>query len=454
MMSIVIVGAGELGRHIASVLSREHKVILIDKDVKQLEKASWNTDIATRQGSGIDWQLLDNLLEHSPNFFIAFTGNDETNLISCAIAKHLGYPTTIARISDNHFLNRTRIDFAQIFAVDYFLGPELLVANEILKHLMSPNALAVESFAHGAVQLRTLLIPDSWEKSEVSLADLNLPEGIIVGLINRTVFDIDNNPIRKVIFPHGNEFLIQGDEATFIGKSESIEDLYSFLSLEMNPIKSVFIAGGSKTAFNLAKLLENHDVDVRLIDKDYEQCAKLAEKLPFTTIIHHDVTDPDFLRATKITECEEFVACTNSDEINLVAGLLGKEVGCKNVIAMFSKPSFSSLATQLGISHTVSPRICTTDHILSKVLTGTVTSLVSFYDNQAEIVEVNVSIDSKVVGIPISDLGLLLPEDFLIAIIQNRGRIMVATGNNIISPGDTVIVITSPRHIPELETIF
>lgn len=449
-MNIVIVGAGGVGRYVAAMLAKEeHNVIMIDLDPKKLEKASWNIDVATRRGSGTDWQLLDDLLELQPQFLIALTNVDETNLVACAIAKHLGYPRTIARIRDNRFLNRTRLDFANIFEVDYFIGPEILVANDILKYMISPGSLAVENFAHGAVQLRMLSIPDKWKKHSIPLSQLDLQKGVIVGLISREV-----DGVKQVIFPHGEDVILPGDEVTFIGETDVITEIHQYIGVPTKKIKSVVIVGGSLTGFNLAKLLEKRDIDVRLIEKDYERCRELAELLPNVTIMHHNATDVDFLRAEKIGSADVFVACTNKDEINLLAGQLGVEEGCEDVVVMVSNTSIAPLAASLGLNHCVSPRISAADHILSQVLSGTVTTLVSLYENQAEIMEVRVSVDSQVVGIPLSELGHLLPKDFLIAIIENRGRIMVAHGNRIISPGDNVIVITNPKHVPEIEKIF
>jgi len=454
-MNIVILGAGGVGRYIAQVLSKEeHNVILIDPNAKKLEKASWEMDVATRQGSGTDWQLLDDLLDLTPDFLIALTNQDEINLAACTIAKHLGYPRTIARVRDNRYLNRTRLDFSHIFEVDYFIGPELLVANDILKYMVSPGSLAVENFAHGAVQLRTLAVPEKWRKSDVPLQHLSLPKGIIVSLIRRDRPEEGESGVKEVIFPHGQDVIRPGDEVTFIGEAESISELHRFLGIKQQRISSVVIVGGSLTGLNLARLLEGRDVDVRLIEKDFDRCRYLAEKLPNTTILNNQGNDIDYFKAEKIGTAEVFVACTESDEMNMVTALLGKEVGCDDVVVTLSNTSYAPLANRLGINHALSPRISTADHILSHILGGTVTSLVSFYDNQAEILEINVSMESKLVGIPLSQLGALLPKDFLIAMIQNRGRIMVAHGNRIISPGDTVIVITSPKHIPELEKIF
>lgn len=453
MLNIVIVGAGDVGCYIASMLSKEqHNVILIDKSSKRLAEASQTMDVATRLGSGTDWQLLDDLMELSPDVIIALTEDDETNMVACAIAKHLGYPRTIARVRDNRYLNRTRLDFARLFDVDSFVGPELLVANDILKYMVSPGSLAVESFAHGAVQMRTIAVPSKWKKNEIPLKALSLPPGIMVGLIRRSIDS--SHSAHKVIFPHGGDHILPEDEVTFIGETEAIANVHQFLGVAQKSIGSVAIVGGSLTAINLAKQLEHRNIDVTILEKDYDRCSFLAEQLPHCTILNHDGTDIDFLKAEKIGRSEVFVACTQSDEINLLAAMVGKEIGSEEIVVLLSNTSYVPLLAKQGINHTVSPRISAANHILSQILSGTVTSLVSLYNNQAEIMEINISMDSKVVGIPLAELGPLLPKDFLIAMIQNRGRIMIANGNRIISPGDTVIVITNPKHAAELEKIF
>ncbi len=447
MITIVIVGAGSIGRYIASILSKEqHNIILIDKDRKQLEEASWTMDVAIRQGLGTDWQLLEDLLELSPNLLIALTSDDETNLVACSIAKQLGYPRTIARVRDNRYLNRTRLDFAHIFDVDHFIGPDLLVSNEIMKYMLSPGSIAIENFAHGAVQLRTLSVPPNWRKENIALSDLGLPEGVMIGLILREG--------RKVIFPHGEDVILSGDEVTFIGQTDAITEVHHFLGLKQKTTNSAVIFGGSAVGQNLAKMLEHRQINVRLIEKNYDVCCRLAEQLPQCTIINHDATDFDFLQSEKVGQSDVFVSCTGSDELNVMGALLAKEAGSGDVVAVISNPSYVPMVYRLGINHSVSPRISVADHIMSQIFAGTVTSLVSLHENQAEVMEISVSQDAKVVGIPLSELGPLLPKDVLIAMIQNRGRIMVANGDRIISPGDTVIVIANPKHVHEFEKIF
>ena len=452
MLNVVIVGAGEVGRHIAATLAeQDHNVILIDKNEKKLEKAAADIDVAFREGSGTDWQLLDDLLEFSPDYFLAMTNEDETNLVACSIAKQLGYPRTLARVKGNRFLNRTRLDFARLFHIDHFISPELIVANDILKYMLSPGLLAIEMFAHGAVQLRTVVIPEKWPRSSIPLRDLKLPDGIIIALIRRYDEMTDE---AKVIFPHGEDVILPEDEVTIIGETDRIDHVAHYFGFTQRIIDNVVIVGGSITSLNLAKLLEHRKINVRIIEKDHDKCSWLAENLPNCTIIHRDATDAEFLLSEKIGNTDLLIASTHNDELNLMIALLGKEIGCKDTIVVLTNASYGPLLTRLGINYTASPRLSAANHIVSLLLSGSVSSLVSLYENAAEIMEINVSSNSKIVGMPLSELGPLLPRDFLIAVIQNRGHVMIAKGDRILSPGDTVIVLTNPEHVHELEKIF
>lgn len=454
-MNIVLIGAGETGRHIADILSKErHNVILIDHNPKQLELASWQSDVATQEGVGTDWQLLDSLMDQNPDLFIAVTGDDQTNLVSCSIAKNLGYPRTIARVRDNRFLNRTRLDFARIFDVDYFIGPELLVAHEIFRFMISPGSLRVEAFAHGAVQLRTIVIPPKWRKSESKISELKLPQGMMIGLICRYSNRHSKKADKEVIFPHGNDHILPGDEVTIIGETQVISEAHQYFGLDHHPIRSVVIVGGSRTSMNLAKILDQKGISVRIIERDYNRCSEISERFSDVTVINHDGTDLDFLKSEKVSQADVFVVSTHLDEMNMMTGLLAKEAGCENVVIQLANTGYMPIANKLGIAHTASPRIIASNKILALALSEAVTSMVSLHDNQAEIMEIHVSMNSRVAGIPISELGPMLPKDFLIAVIQNRGRVMVASGDKIISPGDVVIVVSHPRHLRELEDIF
>ncbi len=457
-MNVVIIGAGQTGRHIAGLLSREgHNVQLIDPVPAKLEQAAWDTDVAVREGSGADWQLLDDLIEMSPELLVALTDEDATNLVCCTTAKNLGYPRTIARVRDNRYLNRTRLDFGRLFNVDDFICPELLVANEIYKNMLTPEALRVETFAHGAVQLRTIMIPSTWRKADIPLSELELPKGMMVGVIRRrhsSEHDYLEKEKADIIFPHGQDCVLPGDELTLVGETEVIGEVHSYFGVSQKTVKSVMVMGGSRTAVNLIKMLEGLDVSIRLIEKDRKKCQQLADVLTRTTIINEDGTNLDLLLSEKVSQTDAYVVSTRSDELNMMSGLLAKEAGCDNVIVQISNANYGPIASRLGLGFTSSPRIIAGNRILATALSGTLTSLVSLYDEKAEVFEISVSDKSSITGIPLSELGPLLPKNFLIAVIQNRGRVMIANGNRIISPGDTVILISDSKNRNELQKIF
>ena len=198
-MNIVIVGAGDIGRHCAKVLSKEeHNVILVDKDSKLLELASRDSDLAVRTGDGTDWQLLEDLTEINPDLFLALTDDDEDNIVACAIAKNLNYKQTVAFVKHARYLNCSRVDFRKIFSVDHYISPALLTAENIFQKLLSPASLSIESFAHGAIQMRTLCISDKWKHQGVPLKDLKLPRGLMLGLITKD--EIYNEKQQRCIF--------------------------------------------------------------------------------------------------------------------------------------------------------------------------------------------------------------------------------------------------------------
>jgi trk system potassium uptake protein TrkA len=343
------------------------------------------------------------------------------------------------------------VDLARLFLCDELISPERLVATDMYKYMSSPGSLAVEYFANGSVQLRTLVVPERWRQRGVALRDLSLPEGMMIGLIRRLP---EGGKHKEIIFPHGDDQILVGDEVTVIGETDVIDDIHLFFGSSRQMVESVIIVGGSLTALNLAMILEKKGVSVRIIEKNPERCRELAEQLQRTIVIRDDGASSDVLRSEKVERADLVVATTGSDAVNVMVALLAKEAGCRDALISMADRGKVPLVEQLGISYTVSPRISASNRILSLLREETVSSMVTLYEHKAEIAEIHVSSDSQLVGIPICELGPQLPQDFLLAVIQNRGRVMVADGNRILSPGDTVIVVTNPKHINELEKVF
>ncbi len=455
-MNIVIIGAGDIGSHITSLLSAEgHNITLVDINPHILEKISHDLDAAIIEGDGTDWQLLEELTEVGPDLIIALTGSDEINLVICSIAKNLHYPQTIARIRGIRYLNCSRLDFSHIFSLDHFIAPELLVAQDIFKFIITPQLSGTEGFAHGAIQMHTLKIPKKWHFKDKPLIALDLPPGIMVAVIRRKIQPNENEiNNHEIIFPHGHDTLRPDDDVTFIGETDAINEIHLFFDLPQKYANSVIIVGGSLIGYNLAKILQKRKINTTIIERNYQKCVLLADNLPEATILNQDGTNLDFLRSEQVGNSDAFIGCTQNDEVNILACSLGKKIGCQRSIVSISNISYAPLLEQLNIDQHVSPRIAMTNRILSITQREKVTAVASLYDNQAKIMEIKVSVNSPLAGIPISELGPFLPKNFLFAAIQNRGRIMIANGSRVLCPSDTVIIITHPDHTNELQKLF
>ncbi|MFN0065925.1 MAG: Trk system potassium transporter TrkA [Chlamydiales bacterium] len=461
-MNIVIIGAGSIGSYLALIFSQEgYRVILVDTDPHKLERASRDLDIATRVGDGADWELLEDLMDFSPDIFIALTNDDEKNLVACNIAKQLGYPQTIARVRKVKYFLQSRLNFEQMFCVDHLIGPEKLTADSIANMILMPGSIAIENFAHGDVQMRTLKIPHTWRKEGIRLADrakIDLPKDVMVGLIRRKAEHKLHGKVvshkEQIIFPHGNDLVLPGDEVTFIGVTEEIRTLHRLFSVSMRMPKSAMIVGGSLIGTHLARTLREYDIRTVILENDYAKCRFLAESLPATTIVHRDGMDYNYLQSENAGAYDVFVACTRDDATNFLSGSIARNVGCENVIISLAGTEYLPITSQLQISQAASPRVNAANRILSIARKKTVASMVSMYNNQAEVMEVKVSMDSKIAGIPIRYLGPHLPDEMLLVVIQSRGRIFIADGNRVLSPGDTLIVISAPKYVDDLRRLF
>ncbi len=194
------------------------------------------------------------------------------------------------------------------------------------------------------------------------------------------------------------------------------------------------VAAGGPIAIEVCKILESQDIHARIIEPDEQQCRLLAEYFPKMTILNQEPTDLNFLLAEKVHLSDAFVACTGSNEKNILAAALAKQAGCSEVIAQVADESYASVLRRLGIYFNVSEKIAIANRIHVILEEQSVISVASLYHHRAKILEVKVAADSQIVGIPITDLSKYLPEDFLIALIENRGRIMIAKGSNIFGP--------------------
>ncbi|MDF2576519.1 MAG: trkA [Chlamydiales bacterium] len=455
-MNIVIIGAGEVGLHLASLLSNtDYNITLIDKDPRKLNDAAQQLDIATEHGSGTDWALLKKVIEvNSPsNILIAATDDDETNLVCCTAAKHIGYTKTIARIRQNSYFKNTEIDWNRTFQVDHIFSPEQLVAYELFQSVLSPASTSVASFSDGAIQMRTFIIPKAWDRAHIPLHSLALPKGVVIALIHRRKGNKQTNEY-EMIFPHGSDYILAEDEVTFIGQQKAVLAIHNFFHIEQKKVNSAVVMGGSLIGSQLARYLVEANIHVKLIDKDYKKCCEIAHELPSVTVLHHDGRNQEIFMSERLDMSDILIASTKNDDTNILTGMIAKESGIKNVLVLLSNTQYQPLLKKWGLNHTVSPLYCAANYILPLLQTKSILSIASLYNNSAEIIELSITDNAKVANIPLSLLGPRLPPNLLIAIIEHNNERKVANGNSILQSGDSVVLITDPKYFPYIQANF
>ncbi len=336
---------------------------------------------------------------------------------------------------------------AVFFFVDYFIGPELLAAQDLFKTLTSSGDLAVEHFAHGAVHMRTIQIPDHWDRGGTPICKLTLPENLIAGLIRRKMGEGENT-----LIPHGEDHILPGDQVTLVGEAKVMQRLHEIFHSPESKTRSVILVGGSDVAVHLTHFLCQQKISVRVIEKHATRCLELADLLPRATIINRDGRDPQLLRTERVQDVDALITCTHFDETNLMIAALAKQLGCPKAIAQITNGQITPILEKVGVIPALSARVNVANRILSILDEERTLSIASLSGDAAKIIELKVAPSSKVVGIPLSDLDL--PKGLLIAVIESQGRVMVGRGNRVLCANDIVVAICNPLQIPKLQQLF
>ncbi|MCP4583567.1 MAG: Trk system potassium transporter TrkA [candidate division Zixibacteria bacterium] len=444
-MEVVIIGLGEVGKHVARVLSHEsHNVTVIDMNPELVTAISERLDVRSIVGRGGSINTLQEAEIDHADLVIAVTNVDEANILTALIAKNQGAKKVIARVDSSDYLPGTRGFYQGLYGIDLVISPEILSAVEINKLAKYLGANFIEEFADDKVTLMQLTQKAKEGVTDIPLAELEIPPDLLVAAIIR-----DN----KLIIPSGDTRLKEGDKISIIGKTEAIKSGAEFFSTHRSiAAEKVVLLGGGEIGFTVAKLLEDQNISVVLIEWKKSRCQTLAENLKEAVIINGDGTDIEVLKQEKVWEADVFVTASKRDEVNLMSGLLAKELGSKKTIAIVHRPDYLPVYEHLGLDATISPRRYAANKILKYVRTGEVVSVTDIELGKGEILEFSVPGGSKVVGKKLKSLKI--PRGTIIGAVAGRRGAIIPTGNDIVEAGDTVIVFTTPKVRPKVENLF
>ncbi len=447
-MKVVIVGAGEVGYNIASRLALENKnVIVVDSDADAVKRVSENIDVQSLIGSGSSPAVLKEAGIKEAEILLAVTDSDEINLVACLVADIIS-PATIklARVRNGDFDSYHDNFRGKSPHIDRIINPEIEVIKTIERLMSVPGAVDVGEFADGRVKFVGIRIDKDARLAGASLSDLPSIIGKQRTLIAAIVRE------EQLIIPGGSDRLMAGDLVYFISEKDKLADTLEAFDKRTQPLQRVFIVGGGRIGFRLAKLLEEKSVHTKIIEKDPDRCRELAEHLNKVIVLHGDGSDQNLLIEENIQDMDVVVTLTHDEETNILVSLLAKRLGAKNTITRISKFSYFPLMSTIGIEQVVSPRLSAINTILQHIRRGKVLSAISIKGEQAEVLEAIALETSDIVGKPLMKVSF--PKGAILIGIIRGEEIIIPSGKSVIEPDDRVIIFAKKQAISKIEKIL
>ncbi|PIU25841.1 MAG: Trk system potassium transporter TrkA [Candidatus Infernicultor aquiphilus] len=443
-MKIIVIGAGKVGCQIAQTLSSEnHDIVIIEKDNIIQQSAQNSLDAMVILGNGANVLTLEEAGIKQTDMLIAVTSSDEVNMLACMIAKQFGVPKKIARIRNPEYLH-TSILSREKLGIDFAINPERATAKEIVKLFKSPiNVSQVQDFAEGKVKLIEFNIEKYFPFLNQQLKNISFKYPVLVAAIYR-----DN----KIIIPDGEEKIIVGDNLYVLVEKDNFLGLNEFFNEKPLDMQNVMILGGNRIAIQTALILAKLGINTKLIERDKEKCDKIAELLPHSLIINGDGTNIDLLKSEGIKTTDGFVAVTGYDEYNLLVALLAKHLGTKKVIAKIDRSNYIPILEKIGVDAVVNPRIITTSAILQFIRKGEIVSLTLLKEGKAEVIELMVHSNSKIINKPLRNANL--PKNSIIGAVIRKDRVIIPHGDDTIQAQDKIIIFALSSAIKKIEKIF
>ena len=438
-MHVVVVGAGEVGTSIAGSLAADHNVVVIDIDPDRAEQLKYELDVMTLAGDGASLSTLEDAGIGDADMFIASTDDDRTNLVACETAKTIADPFTIARTKNVGYLRTWEVT-ESAFGVDFMVSSDLLSAENIVDVVGLPAAIDVDPFAGGIVQMAEFEIKADSPVTGQTVAEADRFESLTFAGLFRD---------DAIVLPRGDTVIEVGDRAVVIGNPESVQAFANDLAPEATPGEAdeIVIIGGSEIGYQTARLLEERGLSPRLIEQDPERARWLAEELPGTLVMEHDATDTEFLAREHVDEADIVVAALDSDERNLLVSVLAKRLGTDRVVAVVDNGEYVTLFEEIGIDVAINPRQVTAEEIIRFTYGGVAENIAVLEDDQAEVLELQLTDASDIVGRSIREVVADIDADLVFGAITRNRELIAPRGDTELLAGDHIVVFLESSFV-------
>lgn len=451
-MKIVIVGAGEVGSHLAKMLrSSANDVTVIDNDNERLQRVTTITDVGAVYGSPTSIEVLKNAGVAGANLFIAVypRAMQHINIVSSLIAKKLGAEKVVARINDEGYLDPENKLMFKEMGIELMFYPEKVAADEIVESLRHSSSAESMEFAHGKLQVSLFRIDDDSPMMDVRLcefADVMKTEGVDFRVI---AINRDGN----TLIPRFDTKFSYHDLVFIISKREGVPVLIKHFGLSRVNINRVMIFGGGVITEMLARSLSHLVSSIKILENNKERCVELSEKLPDNIhIANGDGRNSDFLMDEGIKDYDAFVALTDSDETNILSCVAARKFGVERTIAEVENIEYIHLAEDMGVDTVINKKLITAGRIFRFTLSGKARLVRYISGTSAEILEYTVAGSSKITKGPLKDLDF--PKEAIIGGVIRGSDSFIAVGDTIIEAYDRVVVFAKSDAVRDVDAFF
>ncbi|GAA3578748.1 Trk system potassium transporter TrkA [Snuella lapsa] len=448
-MKIIIAGAGEVGFHLAKLLSYEsQEITLIDTNKESLAYADAHLDIKVIRGDATSIAILKEARVDNNDLFIAVTSSETTNITACALAKRLGSKKTIARISNTEFINhKDEVGFTK-FGIDELISPESLAASEIELSLKQSSFNDTYEFEEGALTMVGLNLSRSasFVGKTVKEAAAIFPE------IHFVPIAIQRFGTQYTIIPRGDTKFKRGDNVVFITSEGGAEELCRLTGKTNREIKDVMILGGTKIGFKAARDLSEKGFNVKILEENKERAFDIADMLPHVLVIHSDGRNVDLLEEENISEMDAFIAVAANSETNIMSCLVAKSKGVKKTIALVENMDYFELSHSVGIETLINKKLLAANNIFRYIRKGEVVAMTKLSNMNAELLEFEVKATSAICNKVIKNVDF--PRSAIIGGVIRNGLGVIALGDFKIQEGDRVVVCSLLQSIKGVEKLF
>jgi len=443
-MKIVIAGAGEVGTHLAKMLSDEsHDIVLLDDSTEKLSKISSQVDLMTITGSAHSFEDLKKTGLAKADLFIAVTPYEERNVFACSMASYLGVGRTIARINNSEYLKENYKAKLKNMGIHELIYPESLAAKEIVASVKQTVTRQMIEFSNGKLVLLGIKVRENAAILNKSLEELKLEDqNIAVVAINRE---------NVTIIPKGHDIIRDGDIVFFVTTQTEQQHVFDITGKKVFGVRNIMFLGGSRVAQKAIEKLGDQ-YRIKVVEINREKCEKIADKFGKVLVINGDGRDFKLLKEEGIDKMDAFVATTGNSETNILMCHLAKSFGVRRTVAEVENLEFMGLAEKMDIGSVINKKLNAASYIYKFTLNAAISKVKCLTASDAEVFEFIAKPHAKIIDKPLKSFDF--PEEAVIGGYIRGDNGYIANGNTVLHEGDKVVVFTLPSGIKKLEKFF